>query len=106
MLCRNGQTICRRTGRSGKPSISEFEITTTTTSCGRNNNMCLDTKPFSSPIPSYLPPHQTGNQEYQPMTPDVLKSKEIPGVISNQDDTKSKESYENSNKLENGKSDL
>ena len=62
---------------------SDFEITRSP-SCGPNNNLCLDSKQYSSPSPSYLSLHQPTSDEntITKPNPNPVTNTNSQGIIS------------------------
>jgi len=119
MIWRNGRTettTCRRAGRPGKLSMvaSDFEITRSP-SCGPNNNLCLDSKQYSSPSPSYLSLHQATSEENTKTNPNPIpvtntNSQGIISLISEKNEANGNENFQKiklyeTNKIQNDKSE-
>jgi len=102
-------TMTTRGGKLSLAATDQFEITRSP-SCGKNNNLCLDSKQYSSPSPSYSSLNKAVSQEFQTSP----QSKETLPVIYDLESPKSKETtpkiekyeYANFSKPENGTSDL
>jgi hypothetical protein len=107
VIWRNGRSATNTTyQRQGKVSMvaSDLEIPRSP-SCGPNNNLCLDTKQYSSPSPSYLSLHQTTSEECSRNNPNQNpvnsgNSKGIIPIVSENDKAKEKDNFKKNNKIE------
>ena len=104
-IWRNGQstsnTTCRRQGKMSMVT-SDLEIPRFP-SCGQNNNLCLDTKQYSSPSPSYLSLHQTTSEECSKNNPNQNpvnsgNSKGMIPIVSENEQAKEKDNSKKNNK--------